>query len=116
MLAAFAELAFDARPFIASRVRHERFIRITPRRIRILQRIPKPIHIPVVGKDLGRIWHNGIRREELPNLRVVVAGVEVVETALACPEPAEGSSFCPVQRLSVRMVVLTLWRLLPTVL
>ena len=53
-----------------------------PTGIRVFQRIPPRVHVPVVVRHHPRIGHDRVRRQERAQGRVVVAGV-VVEQARA---------------------------------
>ena len=50
---------------------------IIPTGIRILQRIPPGIRVPIVVDDHPRVRHHRVRRQERAQLWVIVAGVEV---------------------------------------
>ena len=68
-----------------------------PSRVSIPHGVATGIQIPVVVKQIARVRHEGIRREELAQFRVVVAGVVVLEAgAIAFRGP-----FWPVKRWSV---------------
>ena len=47
----------------------------------IPHRVATGVHIPVVVKQITRVRHEGIGREELAEFGVVVAGVEVLQAA-----------------------------------
>ena len=45
----------------------------------IPHRVATGVHIPVVVKQIAWVRHEGVRREELAQVGVVVAGVEVLQ-------------------------------------
>lgn len=52
---------------------------IMPRWVSIAHGLTTDVQVAVVVEQIARIWHEGIRRDELPDLWVVVAGVEVLQ-------------------------------------
>ena len=52
-----------------------------PCRIRVLQRIPPHVHVPVVIKQVRGIRRQRIGTHKLPGDRVIVAGVHVDQAA-----------------------------------
>jgi len=60
-----------------------------PTGVRVLERIPPGVEEAVVVGDRVRVRDEGVRAEEGPQLRVIVAGVEV-EQAGGVLLPAQG--------------------------
>ena len=50
-------------------------------RIVKLHGIPPDIHVPVIGEEIRRGWHQEVGRDELPQVRVIVSGIVIHQAA-----------------------------------